>query len=201
MNRVISLLFISSVSLLAQEKNMHNANGPFTAADVLRALHSTYDLHPYKTVYRDYSASPIKYKNNKYKPATIPVATPVADQCKERERSALPDTTPLVNKHNTEIFSIIGNSMLPTLPPSTSVMVDKDVSFEDIKEGDIIVYKSNYNSHSSKLTPYVIHRVYSKRGDKIICKGDNNSVIDKECITSSNLVGKAITINQSLVND
>jgi signal peptidase I len=106
-----------------------------------------------------------------------------------------------LNKHNTEIFSIIGNSMLPTLPPSTSVMVDKDVSFEEIKEGDIIVYKSNYNSHSSKLTPYVIHRVYSKRGDKIICKGDNNSVIDKECITSSNLVGKAITINQSLVND
>jgi signal peptidase I len=206
MNKSIGLLLIATVSLFAQE---NNNNQIITASDVLQALHATYSLQPYKTVCKEYSTSPIKYKNNKYKPASPPVAAPIAKQdkdCSNQSVAVAPQNIPakqpnINNKPDTELFSVVGNSMLPTLSPSASVVVDKNVCFEDVKQGDIIVYKTTLNSRRNKITPYVVHRVYSKQQDKIICKGDNNPVIDREYITSSNLIGRVISMNQSLVGN
>ena len=55
---------------------------------------------------------------------------------------------------------------------------------EEIKNGDVIVYKTN------RIQYPIIHRAIST--DPIIAKGDNNSREDNEKINKDMIVGKAI---------
>ena len=65
-----------------------------------------------------------------------------------------------------------GPSMKPTLRPGDKIDI-KEVSFEELKRGDIIVYNSPENIHIN-----VIHRIIGDDSDGLITRGDNNSRVD-----------------------
>jgi len=60
-----------------------------------------------------------------------------------------------------------GRSMLPTLPPGTVVQTES-VPFQDLKVGDIVIFKRPEDAHP------VIHRITYKSLNYLITKGDNN---------------------------
>lgn len=93
-------------------------------------------------------------------------------------------------------------SMEPTIMAGDYVLF-KNTSFEEVKEEDIIVYRSASGR-------FIIHRIIEKNDDYIICQGDNNPIADEEHITSDMIIGKYVStvailhifsggINQNLV--
>jgi signal peptidase I len=94
-------------------------------------------------------------------------------------------------------FQVVSGSMAPTIPTGSFIYVDRNVSFDDIKEGDIVVYRTKYmKEHGSSN---VVHRVVSKKGDVLYCKGDYNQKIDKEIVDKYNYVGKVVEKNSSVL--
>ncbi len=86
-----------------------------------------------------------------------------------------------------EVYTIAATgSMKPTLDESSVVTVEK-VPFADLRKGDIIIYRSASGGP-------VIHRLYHKNGDKWLVLGDNNPTIDREAVTSANLLGRVCAI-------
>ena len=80
------------------------------------------------------------------------------------------------------IFQVITGSMEDTIKIKDIVIVKLT---KDIKENDIITYKSGED--------FVTHRVIKKTNEEIITKGDANNSEDKP-ITSNDVVGKVIFI-------
>ncbi len=84
-------------------------------------------------------------------------------------------------------------SMEPTINTGDYVLFSS-TTFDDVKEGDIIVYRSEVNNI------FIIHRVVNKVDNGtlryLICKGDNNStnpIADSELIRPDMVCGKFIT--------
>lgn len=77
-------------------------------------------------------------------------------------------------------------SMKPTLDESSVVTVEK-VSFQELRRGDIIIYRSASGAP-------VIHRLYEQSGDSWLVLGDNNAAIDREAVTGRNFLGRVCAI-------
>ena len=80
------------------------------------------------------------------------------------------------------IFQVITGSMEDTIKIKDIVIVKLT---DDVKENDIITYKSNGN--------FVTHRIISIDGDQIVTKGDANNSKD-DPITKGDVVGKVVYI-------
>lgn len=95
-----------------------------------------------------------------------------------------------VNNRPPRIFGISvsyvpTNSMEPEIMPGDYVIY-KSAGYDDVKEGDIIVYFNNVENK------YIIHRIVEKNDTFMLVKGDNNIGIDNFKVTKDNLVGKYI---------
>lgn len=77
-------------------------------------------------------------------------------------------------------------SMRPTIDESSIVTIEQ-VSLENLQKGDIVVYRSSSGAA-------VIHRLYEKAHDRWLVLGDNNATIDREAVTSRNLIGRVCAI-------
>ena len=80
-----------------------------------------------------------------------------------------------------------GFSMYPTFHDSEFLLIEKP-AFEDIRVGDIIIYKSTLYE---KL---VIHRIIRKKGNLFTTKGDNNPGKDPLPVSFDAVYGRAIGI-------
>jgi len=77
-------------------------------------------------------------------------------------------------------------SMLPTLDEGSIVTIEK-VSVEKLKKGDIVVYRN-----AAGLP--IIHRLYERHNDLWFVLGDNNTSVDRETVSSENLLGRVCAI-------
>ncbi len=77
-------------------------------------------------------------------------------------------------------------SMLPTLDEGSIVTIEK-VALDKLKRGDIIVYRN-----TAGLA--VIHRLYERHDDRWFVLGDNNASVDRETVSTDNLLGRVCAI-------
>jgi signal peptidase I len=77
-------------------------------------------------------------------------------------------------------------SMRPTLDEGSIVTIEK-VNWDKLQTGDIVIYRSTSGSA-------VIHRLYERHDQGWFVLGDNNVSIDRETVTSNNLLGRVCAI-------
>ena len=75
--------------------------------------------------------------------------------------------------------------MEPTIKTGSLCFINKNVSYDSIKEKDIIAFKL-------KNDVLVTHRVVNKTKNGIETKGDNNKDLDNVIITKDNYFGKNV---------
>lgn len=84
---------------------------------------------------------------------------------------------------------LMTESMDPTIPPRTYILVEKATA-DDVEVGDIIVFRSTdprINGH------FNTHRIVEKDGDRIVTKGDHNTADDGPySAKAENVVGKYV---------
>lgn len=86
-----------------------------------------------------------------------------------------------------QVFTVAPTgSMKPTLDESSVVTVER-VVFAELRAGDIVIYRN-----SNGLA--IIHRLYEQHGQSWLVLGDNNGSVDREAVTSHNLVGRVCAI-------
>lgn len=76
--------------------------------------------------------------------------------------------------------------MKPTLDENSVVTVEV-VNYDDLRTGDIVIYRD-----AAGLP--IVHRLHHKDGNHWIVLGDNNSSVDRETVTNTNLVGRVCAI-------
>jgi len=86
--------------------------------------------------------------------------------------------------------SITSGSMWPALKKGDLILIKGIAGREDIKEGDIIVYKNPKG--------FTIHRVIKTNENTVVTKGDANNVSDAP-IKYEEIIGKTLTFNQKPV--
>ncbi len=69
---------------------------------------------------------------------------------------------------------VMTESMDPTIPPRTYILVEKATA-DDVEEGDIIVFRSRDPRIKGQFNT---HRLTFKSGDNLVTKGDNNAATD-----------------------
>ena len=69
---------------------------------------------------------------------------------------------------------VMTESMDPTIPPRTYILVEKATA-DDVQEGDIIVFRSSDPRIQGQFNT---HRLVFKSGDNLVTKGDNNAATD-----------------------
>ena len=69
---------------------------------------------------------------------------------------------------------VMTESMDPTIPPRTYILVEKATA-DDVEEGDIIVFRSSDPRIKGQFNT---HRLVFKSGDNLVTKGDNNASTD-----------------------
>jgi len=79
-------------------------------------------------------------------------------------------------------YVVLSGSMEPTIKTGSLCFINKHAKYENIKDKDIIAFKSN--------NVLVTHRVDSITDEGFITKGDNNENQDGGVVTKSNYVGK-----------
>ena len=88
------------------------------------------------------------------------------------------------------VASITSGSMWPALKKGDMVLIKGIASSEEIKEGDIVVYKNPKG--------FTIHRVIEINENTVVTKGDANNVEDSP-IKYEEIIGKTLTFNQKPV--
>lgn len=91
------------------------------------------------------------------------------------------------------IAAITSSSMWPTLKQGDIVLIKGVHAKEEVKIGDIVIYK-NDSSTMSLGQSFTIHRVVKLNDQTLVTKGDANNVEDP-AITYDKLVGKAVDWN------
>ena len=81
--------------------------------------------------------------------------------------------------------NILSGSMEPTFSIGDTVYIDKNVDFQNIKEGDVIAYQTDGNV-------YVVHRVVKTEKEQLITKGDSNESADATPVTQVSYFGKVM---------
>ena len=92
----------------------------------------------------------------------------------------------VLEKDGELFFTNVGYSMYPLIRQREDIL--HIVKTNDIKRGDIILYKSEADH-------YVLHRILRIKKDQIICAGDYNYFKDKP-IASNQVLGKLLTIKK-----
>ena len=92
----------------------------------------------------------------------------------------------VLEKDGELFFTNVGYSMYPLIRQREDIL--HIVKTNDIKRGDIILYKSEADH-------YVLHRILRIKKDKIICAGDYNYFKDKP-ITKEQVLGLLVTIKK-----
>ena len=92
----------------------------------------------------------------------------------------------VLEKEGELIYTNVGYSMYPLIKQREDIL--KIVKTDDIKKGDIVLYKSNVDH-------YVLHRLLKIKKDKIILAGDYNYFKD-QLIDKNQILGKLITITK-----
>lgn len=82
------------------------------------------------------------------------------------------------------VYVVQSGSMEPAIRTGSLAMTDLYYPFENIREGDVVVYE--------KGDMLVVHRVISVSGEGFETKGDANSQSDGISVTSDNYKGKVI---------
>ena len=82
-----------------------------------------------------------------------------------------------------EPFVVESGSMEPSIKTYSLVMINKHANYDDIKENDVIGFKSETGAR-------VIHRAIKITAEGIETKGDANEVSDGISVTKSNFIGK-----------
>ena len=108
----------------------------------------------------------------------------------------------LLKKGKTVQVAVSGMSMFPMLMKGDVVLV-KQESYEDLKKGDIVVFKIDVtsNNHIQNKTKknteiWVAHRLLKKNNGKLITQGDGNRV--KDTVLSFNKVkGVVVKVTKS----
>ena len=77
------------------------------------------------------------------------------------------------------------DSMEPTISVGDYVIFKK-ITFEEVKENNIIIYRSEEESTKGM---FIIHRVMEVHDDYLIVKGDNNIIPDNEHVTPDQVYG------------
>jgi len=81
-------------------------------------------------------------------------------------------------------------SMVPVITPTTTALVDKNISFDEIKKGDIVLFDAGDAG-------LVSHRVIDIVDEGLVTKGDNNSFDDREwygLVATDDLIGVVIGV-------
>lgn len=66
---------------------------------------------------------------------------------------------------------VMSESMEPTIMTG-DIIISKQIDFEDVQVGDIIVYRHDYADGTYKA---IVHRVIEKTDTHLVLKGDNNA--------------------------
>ena len=82
-------------------------------------------------------------------------------------------------------YVVLSGSMEPTIQTGSLCFINKNASYKDIKNKDIIAFKLKNGS-------LVTHRVVDITNKGFITKGDNNKIKDKEIVNKNNYIGKNI---------
>lgn len=83
-------------------------------------------------------------------------------------------------------------SMEPEIKAGDYIVFEK-IDYRDVEIHDIVVYRSNNGEMAGN---FIVHRVVEKHEDYLITKGDNNSSVDLEHVTSEMVFGKYVmTVN------
>ena len=97
---------------------------------------------------------------------------------------------------NYDYFLVQGGSMLPTIRQNQKVKI---IKINDVKIGDIIVFKSAFKFKNKKSIRRIIHRIVKIDGNKIITKGDHRLICDSP-IASKEILGKVIKIGNKRID-
>lgn len=92
-----------------------------------------------------------------------------------------------------KVVIVVTNSMEPTIMVNSLSILDK-CRIEDIKVGDIVMYKSRIGFN---VTHRVIRIKQDDSGIKLYTKGDNNLARDRYPVTKENFLGKIIYTNNN----
>lgn len=91
--------------------------------------------------------------------------------------------------------TVVTGSMTPTICKNDVILINRWSSFDNVKEGDIIVYKGQDNYGNSIN---VVHRVvHVIKNQGLILKGDNNDVQDNVIVTEDMYIGKYVKVLNS----
>lgn len=98
---------------------------------------------------------------------------------------------------NTTVYPVMATgSMKPTFDENNYLCV-KNIPFEEVREGDIILYKLNKPITLGNIVIEIIcHRVWrrSSGGSILLAKGDANSWVDETFITKEMYLGVVVGI-------
>lgn len=90
---------------------------------------------------------------------------------------------------NYRAYDILTGSMSPTIKPGSLVVV-KEVSPNEIKENDVITFKSDITNN---ITTHRAIEVNNNNGNiTFVTKGDANNAKDPAILTENNLIGKVM---------
>ena len=81
-------------------------------------------------------------------------------------------------------FCVQSGSMCPTIDVGSLAIVDTNCNYEELKEGDVIIF--------SVKDARVMHRVHRRVPEGIETKGDANSVADGVIVNAANYSGRVI---------
>jgi len=84
------------------------------------------------------------------------------------------------------LAAITSGSMWPTLKKGDLILIKGVDNKEEIKEGDIVVYRNPKG--------FTIHRVIKINENSLITKGDANNISDS-AVSYEEIIGKAFTVN------
>lgn len=84
-----------------------------------------------------------------------------------------------------EPYVVLSGSMEPKLHTGSLSFINKNIKYEDIKEQDIVAYKTSSGA-------LVSHRVIKIEKDGFITQGDANKVDDGLSVTKLNYIGKTV---------
>lgn len=91
------------------------------------------------------------------------------------------------------LFRVITGSMEPTIPVD-ALLISAETDIEDLKEGDIICFRSR---ETGMLGRVITHRIVDIHKDVngnclLVTRGDANMVHDNYYVTKDNLIGRVI---------
>ena len=84
------------------------------------------------------------------------------------------------------LCSVVSGSMEPTIPTWSMCVIDTHADYEDLAEGDVIVY---YRAADGAR---IIHRIIAIYPEGIVTKGDANSIDDGLSVTKNNYYAKSL---------